>query len=112
MIKPFLQVAALVFSASLSVISLAAQPAPAHPVAAVAAPAKPARAVDVPGVNLNTADADTLSNSLVGIGAVKAQAIVAYREVHGPFTSVDQLLEVNGIGAATLDKNRSRLKLD
>jgi len=63
-------------------------------------------------INLNTADAETLTRELKGIGAAKAKAIVAYREAHGPFSSVDDLLEVKGIGAATLDKNRAKLSLN
>jgi len=60
-------------------------------------------------ININSADAETLTRELKGIGATKAKAIVAYREVHGPFTAVDELLEVKGIGAATLEKNRTKL---
>lgn len=63
-------------------------------------------------VNLNTADSAILQEALIGIGAVKAQAIVEYREAHGPFASVDELLEVKGIGAATLEKNRDRLSVN
>lgn len=63
-------------------------------------------------VNLNTADAETLQRELAGIGATKAQAIVAYRETHGSFASVDELLEVKGIGEATLNKNREKLTVD
>ena len=63
-------------------------------------------------INLNTADAETLTRELKGIGAAKAKAIVAYREAHGPFSSVDDLLEVKGIGAATLEKNRAKLSLN
>jgi competence protein ComEA len=62
-------------------------------------------------INLNTADAATLERELKGIGAGKAQAIVAYRDAHGPFASVDELLEVKGIGAATLEKNLDKLSL-
>lgn len=63
-------------------------------------------------VNLNAADAETLRRDLFGIGAAKAKAIVAYRESNGPFTAVDELLEVKGIGKALLEKNRDRLALD
>lgn len=66
----------------------------------------------VAAVNLNTADAETLQRELVGIGATKAQAIVAYREEHGNFASVDELLEVKGIGEATLEKNRDKLSVN
>lgn len=60
-------------------------------------------------VNVNQADADTLATAIVGIGPAKAAAIVAYREAHGPFKTVDDLLLVKGIGEATLEKNRERL---
>jgi competence protein ComEA len=91
---------------SLSFSLLAAEPAKRaadEPVAELAA--------KVAAVNLNTADAETLQRELSGIGLVKAKAIVEYREAHGPFASVDELLEVKGIGAATLEKNRSKLSL-
>ena len=39
----------------------------------------------------------------------KAEAIVQYREKHGNFTMAEQLLEVQGIGKATLEKNRDRI---
>lgn len=61
------------------------------------------------GINLNTADAATLQASLAGIGQAKAQAIVAYREANGAFASVDELLEVKGIGQALIERNREKL---
>ena len=54
-------------------------------------------------VNLNTADESELE-SLPEVGPVTAQAILAWRSEHGGFSSVDQLLEVDGIGDATLAK--------
>ena len=63
-------------------------------------------------VNLNTADAETLIRELKGVGAAKAKAIIEYREAHGPFSSVDELLEVKGIGTSILDKNRAKLSLN
>ena len=62
-------------------------------------------------VNLNAADAETLRRDLFGIGAAKANAIIAYREGNGPFMAVDELLEVKGIGKALLEKNRGRLEI-
>jgi competence protein ComEA len=59
-------------------------------------------------VNVNTADATALE-SLSGIGEVLAAAIVQYREEHGPFTSVDQLEDVPGIGPATLEDIRDQV---
>lgn len=63
-------------------------------------------------LNLNTADAVTLQKKLNGIGKTKAEAIVAYREANGPFTSVDELLEIKGIGNALLDRNRAKLSVE
>lgn len=63
-------------------------------------------------VNLNAADAETLRRDLFGIGAAKAKAIIAYRESNGPFTAVDELLEVKGIGKALLEKNRERIVIN
>lgn len=60
-------------------------------------------------VNLNTADAATLAREMEGIGESKAKAIVEYRQKNGPFRSVDELALVKGIGAKTLENNRSRL---
>ncbi|MGH2635575.1 MAG: helix-hairpin-helix domain-containing protein [Actinomycetota bacterium] len=56
-------------------------------------------------VNVNTATNAELE-TLPGIGEVIAQAIVDHRTDHGPFTSVDQLLDVSGIGDATLENIR------
>ena len=54
-------------------------------------------------VNLNTASADEL-DTLPGVGPVTAQSILEWREQNGGFTSVQELLEVDGIGPATLAK--------
>ncbi len=62
-------------------------------------------------VNVNTADAETIAAALTGIGLVRAQAIVEYREAHGPFETLDDLLEVSGIGPRVLDMNRADIRL-
>ncbi len=54
-----------------------------------------------PLVNLNTAD-QALLETLPEVGPVTAEAILAWRTEHGGFTAVDELLEVDGIGDATL----------
>ncbi|MFC5679296.1 ComEA family DNA-binding protein [Aeromicrobium endophyticum] len=56
-------------------------------------------------VNLNTATLEQL-DTLPGVGPVTAQAIVTWRESHGRFGSVDDLLDVKGIGDATLAELR------
>ncbi|ACR11446.1 ComEA family DNA-binding protein [Teredinibacter turnerae] len=62
-------------------------------------------------VNINKADAQTIADTLKGIGLKKAQAIVAYREKNGKFKSMDDLLAVKGVGKATLEKNKSLIAL-
>ncbi|MGW0160540.1 ComEA family DNA-binding protein [Mycobacterium sp. NPDC003323] len=57
-------------------------------------------------VNLNTATAEEL-DALPGVGPVTATAIIAWRDANGPFRSVDQLGDVDGIGPARLDKLRA-----
>lgn len=107
---------ALLASVSLPTMANPAA-ASSEPVAAsVQAPqasAPAASATDLPArVLINTADAETLARELKGIGAAKAQAIVAYREANGPFAAVDELLEVRGIGPAILERNRELLSID
>ena len=63
-------------------------------------------------VNINTADAETISKELDGVGLTKAKAIVEYRQKHGPFKSADDLSLVKGIGERTVDLNRSNIKVD
>ena len=62
-------------------------------------------------VNVNTADAETISAELKGIGLAKARAIVEYREKHGPFQSIEDLALVSGIGDRTLERNRADIRL-
>lgn len=54
-------------------------------------------------VCINTATAQELSDALPGIGIKKAEAIVEYRELIGGFDSIDELLEVDGIGEKLLE---------
>lgn len=62
-------------------------------------------------VNINQANAAELAEALNGIGISRANAIVAWRQAHGPFKSVDELANVKGIGAATIKRNRDRITL-
>lgn len=66
-----------------------------------AAPADPSDTQTLVMVDLNTATAEQL-DTLPGIGPVTAAAILAWRAENGAFTSVDELLEISGIGDATL----------
>jgi competence protein ComEA len=59
-------------------------------------------------ININTATATDLE-ALSGIGEVLAATIVEYRTTNGPFTAVDDLLDVSGIGPATLDEIRDQI---
>jgi len=62
-------------------------------------------------VNINQATAEEISDVLTGVGIKKAMVIVAHREKEGAFSSLEDLLQVKGIGPATLEKNRHKLKL-
>ena len=56
-------------------------------------------------VNVNTADAKTLTKSLQGIGQKKAEAIIQYRTKNGDFKTLNDLTNVKGIGKKTVQKN-------
>lgn len=60
-------------------------------------------------VNINTADKETLMTVITGVGEKKADAIIEYREKNGPFKSIDELMNIKGIGQGTLDKHRNML---
>jgi competence protein ComEA len=63
-------------------------------------------------VNINTADAATLARELNGVGLKRAEAIVEYRQKHGPFKSADELSLVKGIGPAAVAKNRELIRIE
>src|SRR5699024_9055720 len=75
------------------------------------AAAEPSDSADGAPIDLNTADAAELEE-LPGVGPAIAQRILEHREKNGPFTSVDGLLEVSGIGPATLEEIRGRPRYD
>jgi competence protein ComEA len=79
---------------------VAGRPAQAAPVPSALAGAPSASAAGEL-VSLNTADQAALE-TLPGVGPVTATAILQWRDEHGPFTAVEQLLEVSGIGDKTL----------
>jgi len=62
-------------------------------------------------VNINTADAQTIAESLNGIGEKKALAIIAYRTENGDFKTIESLTEVKGIGEKTVEKNKEDILL-
>lgn len=62
-------------------------------------------------VDVNTADAETISKSLKGVGLSKAEAIIEYRKKHGPFKNADELTLVKGIGERTIELNRADIKV-
>lgn len=60
-------------------------------------------------ININTADKETLMSVIKGVGETKAEAIIVYRKENGDFKSVDELVNVKGIGQTTIDKHREQL---
>ncbi|MGD8164834.1 ComEA family DNA-binding protein [Pantoea sp. FN0307] len=62
-------------------------------------------------VSINSASAQELAAVMNGVGLKKAEAIVSYRQQFGPFTELEQLKEVPGIGSTLVERNLSRLKL-
>ena len=83
-------------------------PAPGEPAPAGANPGGSGSGSS--GVSLNNATAEELTE-LKGVGEVTAQAIVAYREEHGGFKDVEELLEVSGIGPAKLAQLKDQVQL-
>jgi competence protein ComEA len=62
-------------------------------------------------VNINTADAKKIADSLAGVGLKKSQAIIDYRAKNGYFKTIEELSQVSGIGAKTIEKNRADILL-
>ncbi len=91
------RLAVLAFAFLLSFFGLAAQAA--DPSVAPAA------------VNINSADAQLIAERLDGVGVKKAEAIVAFRNANGPFTSPVDLVQVKGIGESTVERNLDRITL-
>lgn len=73
---------------------------PAHEKVAMATPST---------VNINEADAKTLSSVLSGVGLSRAKAIVLYRQKNGKFYSASELTSVKGIGPGTLTRNKGKI---
>lgn len=62
-------------------------------------------------IDVNQATVEQLADALPGIGPAKAQRIVEWRSIHGPFQQLEQLLEVNGIGPKTLERIRPLIRI-
>lgn len=62
-------------------------------------------------VNINNANKKQLSSVLNGVGEITAQAIIDYRNKHGAFKSIKDLIKVKGIGKKTLAKNNDKIML-
>ncbi|MGD9098212.1 MAG: ComEA family DNA-binding protein [Desulfobacterales bacterium] len=68
----------------------------------------PLWAEDGAKININTASTEELT-ALIKVGDKTAERIIAYREANGPFSSVDELTNVKGIGDKILLQNKDRL---
>ncbi len=62
-------------------------------------------------LNINQATAEEIAERLYGVGLVKAQAIVEYRNANGQFHSLEELIQVKGIGSAIVERNKTILQL-
>ena len=62
-------------------------------------------------VDINSDSAEKMADLLSGVGIKKAEAIVLYRNTVGKFESIDDFINVPGIGPSTLEKNRERIQL-
>jgi competence protein ComEA len=96
---------------TLATLGVALMAAPVVGMAAgpAAAQGQEAKAPSQP-LDLNTATAEALL-AIPGIGTVMAERIVQWREEHGPFQSVDDLMKVKGIGEKSLEKLRPYVKV-
>lgn len=92
---------------SAPIASFAASPAEAAAKSSAPATSQKSEA----GVNINTASAEELASTLVGVGPKLAQAIIDYREANGVFGDKAQLMEVKGIGDSVFNKNKIRISL-
>jgi len=58
-------------------------------------------------VNINSASGAELADALDGVGQLRGQAIVEFRETYGDFQSAEALTQVKGIGVKTVERNRN-----
>ncbi len=63
-------------------------------------------------LNPNTATVDELAEELVGVGPKLAEKIVQYRQENGNFETIEDLMEVKGIGNHVIEKNRDQIEFE
>ena len=63
-------------------------------------------------VDINLASAEALAQNISGVGPVTAQKIISYREAHGAFRTIDELMNVSGVGIKVLEANQDVLMID
>lgn len=101
-----------IFSLCLAIAACSFQSLAAHTATVSGRPVPPAEEQSGTGkVSINQATAEMLAEAMNGVGLKKARSIVEYREQYGPFTSVEQLAEVTGMGTSLVERNLSRLTL-
>ncbi|MCO4786870.1 MAG: helix-hairpin-helix domain-containing protein [Marinomonas atlantica] len=66
----------------------------------------PALSMAVEPLDINSATSAELDLVMSGVGESKAEAIIVYRDQNGPFSTIEDLTKVKGIGPALLEKNR------
>ena len=70
----------------------------------IKSPSDSYKSTQVEKVNINTADENTLSENLTGIGPAIAERIISYRNHYGGFQTIDELKNVKGIGEKIFEK--------
>lgn len=110
MINRTLQALSLALAIGLT-LPITASAAP--PTAASATKTAPAKVPteNATQVSINSASAQELMAVMNGVGIKKAESIVSYREKYGPFTDLEQLKEVPGMGNTLVERNLANLKL-
>ena len=102
--KKYLAIAAATAALSMSPSLLA------NPAKDTALTTPPSAAAQASRININSASVKELAG-LPGIGMKKAAAIIAYREEHGDFITVDDLINVKGIGKASMVKLADKITI-
>ena len=102
----------IVLSAWLISSGFVSMPAYAQPSSAIKVTGMPTETRNASfRININTADAKTLDEGLIGVGPAKAKAIIAWRKQNGSFKTIAGLAAVKGMGPALVERNKDRLSL-